>query len=219
VGFPFTSAPVSVFLTVEQGAAFAASAALGSVASVIAQTVFALAYARSAPAGWPAALLSGTIAFAAIGLLLYALELPLVALVTVSATLLLGALRLMPERSKHAARPVAPPRWDLPSRAVVATILVVALTSVAPLLGPLASGIVSGFPLYATVLAVFAHRAGGGQPAAEVMRGLLTGLFGFAAFFAVVAIALVPLGPILAFGLATATIFVVQALSLRTLRM
>jgi hypothetical protein len=50
------------------------------------------------------------------------------------------------------------------------------------------------------------------------MRGLLTGLFGFAAFFAVVAIALVALGPILAFALATATIFVVQGLSLRTLR-
>ena len=218
VGFPFTSAPVSVFLSVEQGAAFAASAALGSVASVIAQTAFALTYALSARAGWPAGLLSGSIAFAATGLLLRALDLPLVAVVPLSATLLLGALRLMPARTTAAARAVAPPRWDLPSRATVATILVVTLTSVAPLLGPFASGIVSGFPLYATVLAVFAHRSSGTQQAADVMRGLLTGLFGFAAFFAVVAIGLVPLGPILAFALATATIFVVQGLSLRTLR-
>jgi len=209
---------VSVFLTIEQGATFGATAALGSVASVIAQTAFALTYGRSAPAGWPVATLSGTLAFAATGLLLHALELPLVAIVPLSVFALLGAVRLVPARTTAAAEAVPAPRWDLPSRAAVATILVVALTSVAPFLGPLASGIISGFPLYATVLAVFTHRAAGARPAADVMRGLLAGLFGFAAFFAVVAVALVPLGPVLAFALATVTIFAVQAVSLRALR-
>jgi hypothetical protein len=46
VGLPLTSAPVSVFLAIEQGPAFAAQAADGSIAGVVSQAAFCLATPR-----------------------------------------------------------------------------------------------------------------------------------------------------------------------------
>src|SRR5437762_10944083 len=64
VGFPFTSGPVSLFLALEHGTDFAAAAAVGSIASVVAQGAFALAYAHSAMRGWVKALAAAMAAFA-----------------------------------------------------------------------------------------------------------------------------------------------------------
>jgi hypothetical protein len=139
VGFPFTSAPVSVFLTLEQGPTFAASAAVGSVASVIAQAAFAAAYTRARRHGWAAATLLGSVAFAATGLVLDAVNASPAALAVLSAAVLVGVVRLMPTRLGTVVPATPLPPWDLPARALAATALVVELTAVAPLLGPLAS--------------------------------------------------------------------------------
>jgi hypothetical protein len=48
VGLPFTSAPVSFFLALEQRTSFAALAAAGSIARVAASAVFGVAYAAMA---------------------------------------------------------------------------------------------------------------------------------------------------------------------------
>jgi len=65
VGLPLTSGPVSVFLALERGPAFAAHAADGSLAGVVAQAAFCFGYAalarrgqrrRSSPERWPMAL-------------------------------------------------------------------------------------------------------------------------------------------------------------------
>jgi hypothetical protein len=218
VGFPFTSAPVSLFLALEQGIPFAGAAAVGSVASVIAQAAFALAYARTARRGWPTALLAGSLAFAAAGVALGILPVSLVSLALLATGALLLGLRLLPSRRERSQQLAPTTRWDLPARAVIATVLVVALTTVAPLLGPFASGLLSGFPLYATVLAVFAHRTAGADPAADVMRGLTAGLFGFAAFFLAIGTALDPLGITGAFLVASLSVAVVQAVSFAVLR-
>lgn len=218
VGFPFTSAPVSLFLALEQGHAFAASAAVGSVAGVLAQTSFPLAYAFTRSLGWGPAFLAGTVAFAAVGAALRFIDLPVVAIALVDVVALTVALRLMPRDRGDPRAPVAAARWDIPSRAVVATALVVGLTEIAPVLGPFASGVLSGFPVYASVLAIFAHRALGPDPAAEVMRGLLAGLFGYAAFFVVVTLALLPLGIVPTYALAAAAVIAVQSISLALLQ-
>jgi hypothetical protein len=219
VGFPFTSAPVSLFLALDHGESFAAAAAIGSIASVALQAAFALAYARSRAFGWPAALALATLAFLVGAFVVGAVDLtPLAATVVVWVVLLVvGRLLPMPARSRSSVAP-APPSWDLPARVVVATTLVVALTSAAPLLGPFTSGVVAGFPLYATVLAVFAHRTVGPDAAADVLRGLVAGLFGFATFFLVIASMIGTLGIGGAFALAIAAILVVQGASLVVLR-
>ena len=126
------------------------------------------------------------------------------------------AIFLMPRRTRSIADAAALPWWDIPARMVVATVFVVALTSAAPALGSRLAGLLSPFPLYATVLSVFAHRLQGAGAAIAVMRGLLLGLFAFTSFFLCVAALLVPAGIVVAFAGALAAALAVQTVSLVT---
>jgi hypothetical protein len=54
-------------------------------------------------------------------------------------------------------------------------------------LGPHLTGLVSPFPIYALILAAFAHHLDGSLSAITVLKGLRLGLFSCAGFFAVVA--------------------------------
>jgi hypothetical protein len=95
----------------------------------------------------------------------------------------------------------------------ITTALVVGLTAAAPVLGPKPSGLLATFPLYAAILTVFAHRAGA-APAVQVLRGLLLGLFSFAAFFVALGALLEPAGVATGFVAAAAVALAVQAGSL-----
>src|SRR6266545_2986584 len=68
IGLPLTSGPICLFLAVEQGTGFAATAARGCLAGAAAEAGFCLAYAIAARQGgnWPWAIGAGTIAFAAV---------------------------------------------------------------------------------------------------------------------------------------------------------
>ena len=72
----------------------------------------------------------------------------------------------------------------------VATALVLLLTGTATVLGPKLSGLLSPFPVFATVLAVFTHRHAGAAATQQLLRGIVLGSFAFAGFFVVVAAAL-----------------------------
>src|SRR2546423_308976 len=78
-----------------------------------------------------------------------------------------------------ARRPLPPLPWALPVRGTVTTAVVLLITSVAPTLGPYGSALLATFPLFASVLAVFAERHQGHAAAVDVLRGLVNGLFGF----------------------------------------
>ena len=110
------------------------------------------------------------------------------------------------------------PRWDLPARMVLATTLVLLLTGIAPALGPHLTGLLSPFPIYGAVLAIFAHRLHGPRAAAQVLRGLVLGLFGFAAFFLVLAALIETAGVAPAFVAALGAVIALQAASLWALR-
>ena len=101
-------------------------------------------------------------------------------------------------------------------------LLVLALTTAAGWLGPQLSGLLSTFPLFAGVLTVFAHHAQGKAAAINVLRGLLLGLFSFAAFFVALGATIERVGIAPAFAAALAAALAVQTLSLllarRTLR-
>jgi len=218
VGLPLTSGPVVFFLALDQGRPFAADASLGVILGVASQAAFALTYV-SIPGsiGWPVRVLAGTAAFTAATIAFRLVRMPAVLEPIVVIGCLLAAIFLMP-RLELVARASAPPAGDLPVRMVVATALVVGLTSIAPYLGPYLSGLVSPFPLYAAMLAVFAHRLAGPAAAAAVWRGLLFGLFCFLVFFTVLAAILVPAGIAPGFLLAIAAAVTVQGASLVILR-
>lgn len=222
VGLPLTSGPVVLFLALDRGTAFAAQAAQGSLRGLVAEASFALAYASLArDRAWPLAFLAGSLGFAVAGFAMQSLApapVPLIAMVLAALTL---TLWLLPGFSGRTAA-VPPQRWDLPARMVTATLLVLALTAAAGWLGAQLAGLLSTFPLFAGVLTVFAHHAQGKDAAINVLRGLLLGLFSFAAFFLALGATIERIGIAPGFAAAVGAALAVQTLSLllarRTLR-
>src|SRR6266436_4491589 len=201
IGLPLTSGPVCFFLAVEQGTSFAAAAATGCLAGAAAEAGFCLAYGMAARhGGWPLALAAGTAGFAAAATVLGTAALTLAPLAALAALVLAGVLRLMPRHTTAVLTLPAAPRWDIPARMAVATALVFSLTELAPLFGAQLSGLAATYPVFAAVLAAFAHHASGAAAATGVLRGLLVGLFGFIGFFAVLASTIERLGIALSFA-------------------
>lgn len=220
VGFPFTSAPIALVLALTEGPSFASTAAAGTMAGGISQAAFGVVYAAVALRGGAlASLAAACAAFAVSTALLRLAALPLAALVPAVGIGLALAPRLMPTMPDASrARAVTLPRWDIPARMVVATAFVLALTGLAPALGARLTGLLAPFPLYAAVLTVFAHRLEGTGAAIAVLRGLLSGLFAFAAFFLVVAALVERAGIAPTFAAALVVVLAVQGLALLILR-
>ena len=219
VSLPLTSGPVTFFLALDHGTAFAGTSAVGSLMGLMAIAAFTIAFAAGlVRSGSRAGILLAITAFATTALLVQpVLDAPAGILFVAVLGALAAALRLLPPSG---ARGLAAPHpwWDLPARVAIGTCLVVGLTAVAPLLGPHTSGIVATFPVYVSILTLFTSRLEGLPGALDVLRGLLVGLFGTAAFLLVLAVGLVPLGIAAAFGIAIALTLTIQAVALRTVR-
>ena len=214
IGIPFTSAPIAFFLALSPGPRFAAAAAIGTMAGAASQAAFCLGYAWAAQrVGWAGSVVAATVAFALATMVLNVVALPVEGYFVVVILVLVVSLFLMPPAPTHAEQATRFPAWDLPARMVVATSFVVLLTAAAPRLGAHLAGLIAPFPLYATVLAAFAHRLQGAGSAAAVVRGLLLGLFAFASFFLTLSL-LLPDGIAPAFAAAIAVAVAVQGASL-----
>lgn len=218
VGLPLTTGPVAFFIALEQGPAFGAAAAAGSLAGAVAEAAFAVAYGRSTPrVGWLPCLLIGSAAYAVGVALLQGLVHGPIVLFLVALAALVLSLRLLPSRGPGAVA-APPPRWDVPVRMALATAVVLTLTALAPRLGATLSGLLATYPLFAVILTAFAHRQQGAGAAVSVLRGLLFGLFSFAVFCLVLSLGLVRLGITGAFTAAVAAALLVQGVSLWRLR-
>jgi hypothetical protein len=221
VGLPLTSGPIALFLALEYGPAFAAHAATGTLLGSLALTAFAVAYVRLARhRHWAFSLLGSWIAYLLVAAVLNLVFLPPVPAFAAVVLAMLGALYLVRTDRTGASTPrTAPaPRWEIPLRMVVATAFVVGLTALAERIGPQWSGILSTFPLFTTILAVFAHRFLGSAGAAQVGGGAISGAFSFAVFFLAVAALLEPWGIIPAFSVATGAALALHSASLRFVR-
>src|SRR5579872_1085881 len=214
VALPLTSAPVTFFLAVGQGASFAAAVAAGALAGTISPAGFSVVYGWCARRGWPLAFMIASTVFAAETLLLKRLHLSLGLTFLMVIGGLIAAALLMPHPAGPALAAAPPPAWDLPARMAVATGIVLILTTAAPVLGPHLTGLLTTFPVYASVLAVFAHHQQGPAAAQQVLRGLLLGLFGFASFFLVVAALIEHTGIGPAFAAAVLVVAAVQGIAL-----
>jgi hypothetical protein len=204
VGLPFTSGPTAFFLALDHGATFAAAAATGTLAGALSQITFCLIYSWLAFYGeWWLATTAAIAAFAFVTFLLhfftFHLLVPLFLVVMLALSLALVLAGRMPgaklgeskaNTPNRVGETVRPPAWDLPVRMIVATVFVLLLTSLAPILGPTLAGLLAPFPLYASILAIFAHRQQGSVAAAGVLRGLLLGQYAFVSFFFVLALLL-----------------------------
>ena len=216
VGMPLTSAPVSLFVALQHDKTFAAHAAIGSIAGVVAECAMFLTWGLVGEWGWAAGLAAGSAAFWAVGLpsLRAWPILPLTGVTLVLRVASQFLMRTLPEREGVAVRP---PRWDLWARASVATVLVLALTAASGALGPRLTGLFAVYPLYSITLASFAHHAAGAPAALRVLRGVLIGLFAFVAFFFTLGILLPHTSIAVGYLCAAAAVLMVQLVSVRAL--
>jgi hypothetical protein len=219
VGLPLTSAPVCLFLALDQGVGFAAAACLGSLAGAASEAGFGLAYSVVAPRrGWPLAIAAASLGFAICGVAFTSAAVSLWIAVPTTLTALAAALSLMPRLGAEVTTLPRAPYWEIPARMIVATALVLGLTTLAPYVGPRLSGLLATYPVFAAVLAAFSHRGRGAPAAVQVLRGLLIGAFAFTGFFALLASTLERLGIAEAFAAATLVALAIQGGSLLLMR-
>jgi hypothetical protein len=213
LGLPLNSAPILVFLVLQEGRPFASAAALGSLLGIIAWAAFGLVYALCCPRlSWWASMLAGWTAYGAMAWLLLHVHLSVGwTFVFVMATLI--TILLLFPRPAQSDLLLPRRRYELWLRMITATIMVVALTGAAKALGPERSGILAAFPNYTTILAVFSHQESAAS-AVKVLRGVTMGLFTTAAFCTVLSACLTRTGALLSFTLAFTAAGIVQAGSL-----
>jgi hypothetical protein len=187
LGFPVVAGPVLWFYAREQGPAFAARAAAGTVLGTVSLCVFLLVYAWSATRfAWPASVLLGWAGFVAATLLLdrtvWASTAPLALRLLAAFAGLLLVMKCLPRVAVGSAGTRS--RHDLILRMIATAVLVVSLTALAHLLGPSLSGLFTPFPIATTVLVVFAHREAGSSGVVAVYGGFVPSLYSFASFCA-----------------------------------
>jgi hypothetical protein len=201
-GFPIVAAPVLLLVSLENGALFAAAAAAGAVNAALANAAFCLGYAVAATRyRWWLSLPLGLLTYSATGAALVWLDLSPYALLPLTLAGLWLAADRFPAGS---ALPVAAPHTprDVVVRMFAGVALVMTVTLAAPDFGPRTSGLLSGFPILACVLAGSSHHQQGARFAITLLRGMISGFFGMVFCFATLALTLPRLGIPASFALA-----------------
>jgi hypothetical protein len=219
VGLPLTAGPLLFFLTLEQGKSFSARTSIANMMGLVALAAFASVYAHvSRACSWIPSLLAGSATYVATAALL--MKLPLVSVAwafPVACAALMLALLCFPRQRLLTPEFKVSSGREISLRMVMAAGIVFLLTSLARLLGPVASGLLSIFPVYTSILAVFNHMKSS-TLAIAVLKGVVAGAFGSAVFFVIVATAQEKLPTGLCFGSATLAAMAVQAILFPYLR-
>jgi uncharacterized membrane protein len=213
LGLPLNSAPILAFMVLQEGRQFTSAAAFGSLLGLVAWAAFGLTYSACCTRlSWWASMLAGWAAYALVGYLLLPVHLGIgwsFLSVVVALTVILLAFPQPVQHQPIAARG----RHELLLRMVTATAMVLAITGAAKALGPQRSGILTVFPGYTTILAVFSHFQSPAW-AVKTLRGVTMGLFTTAVFCLTLSIGLAHLSALLSFSLALGAAGVMQAGSL-----
>jgi len=210
-GLPVVAGPILLVYALQHGDQFAAHAAIGTLLGLVSLIAFVVVYAHLAPSGrWGRCLLAGWGAFAVATVIFSQLETSAGVALAIAALAFAVGLATAPAPEADPAAPPPAPAWDLPLRALCALCLVLALTAASGWLGPSLSGLLTPFPVIATVLATFTHAQHGADSVRRMLRWLLAGYGAFALFCFVLAETLVSAGTAVAFALAITTALLTQ---------
>lgn len=218
---PLTAAPVSVFLYLEQGTDFAVNAACASMLGYAALAFFIVVFVQvprwmgerpglqglRAWRVWLAPCLLSALTYFLFAWLFSWLPRSGLLCLLVAALCLGLALVWIPryargEASAQIRKGSRAAWWDLPCRMLAAGGLVLGITGIAAHIGPQWSGFLSTYPVFITLMGIFALMQAGLANLCMLMRGFVNGMFGALAFFFVLQW-LLPYGqPLLAYGLA-----------------
>jgi hypothetical protein len=215
MGFPLTSGPVSALLALQYGHSFAARAAVGTMGGQASDCVFCLVYCIvSQFAGWQISAFAAIISFFIAIFIWNGVQLSLLITFAIVVVTIAVVFSLLPNQAAALAA-FETPRWDLPARMIAAAAFVLLLTTFANSLGARLSGLLSPFPLFTVVIAVFTHHQQGPAAAAQLLRGVVLGGFAFATFFLVVAILLPGMSLGWTYLAASATAVLLNSIALR----
>lgn len=216
-GLPMLAGPISIFICIEHGTAFAAQAAGTTLLGMWGSCAFCFAYQRTARFGWSVAVLAAAGAYALAALILrHANPSPWIGLAGVYG----GAAFCLATMGSTAAksRQFIAPAWDMPLRLGISAAFVLLQTGIAGWLGPQLSGLFTPFPIVVTLLTAFAHHQLGIDSALRLQRGFLIGMYAFGSFFLMAALTLDRLGAIAAYSLALALCLGINGATLWGLR-
>jgi hypothetical protein len=217
-GLPMTSALVMLFLSLEQGTAFASMAvpgALAGLAAIQATYLFYFLVTRRV-----SALTGCVLALAVYGATAYVMSLLAMLALSIIATLVLVTLIIVATSKQtppHVAAYVPLPRWVIPMRMLTATLLLLAITASATWLGPVVSGLLAPIPVIAWPLAVFVHVQGGRHELAAVIRGNAIGAVGVVSFYLTLKYSILQWGALVSITTAVLLAVVVTAVLARLL--
>ncbi len=188
IAVPLVAGPILLILGVDHGAAFVHRAAAAALLGIVAVGAFCIGCGRALRLGWGIAVGLGWLVYGLVTAALAGVE-PTVWIGLPAALAAIAAARwLVGAPCSDAQTSADPPSWDLPARAAATAVLVVALTSSSSTLGPSVSGLLTPFPVATSVVVAFTLSQSGRDAAIRTLRGYLTGLPGFAAFFVIVAL-------------------------------
>ncbi len=217
---PIVAGPILFFYAMEQGNAFAASAANGTLLGLLPLSAFCVVYALLAGSllklrravGMPLCLAGGWCVFLAVAAALSFAKPSAVACLIVGALSLAGGLAVLPRLSGDAHTAVRHhPAVELALRMLAAACLVLALTGLAGRLGPAWSGLLAPFPVASSVVIAGGHLADGPGSLRPLLKGFLQGLFGFVAFLSVISFGLERLGVASTFALGVLASLAIQS--------
>lgn len=202
---PVVGGPILLIVTLQHGATFGSRAATAATAGLLSLATFTTTHALLARSGrpWGVALLGGWSAFTVATTMLWLIAIPRLATVVLAlAGGIAGRVALGPVAAAQSSARRLP--GDLLARMAASALLVLAVTSASRGLGPRLTGLLTPFPVIASVLAAFTHLVDGPQAAQRYAQALLRGLPSFTLFTTTVSLTVGPLGTAVGFLLATA---------------
>ncbi len=218
---PWVAGPILVFFILEQGTAFGIHAIPGILTGVVSLVGFCYCYALvSKYLNWLPTLLISYTMFVVTALLLDMLHLSLWSIYGVAIFSIVAALRFYPVPAIETTprQRAKPPKYDIPFRMLVATLFVLAITTLAKALGPTWSGILTPFPIITSILAIFTHYLQGSNATITILRGIMIGLVGFTTFLFLQAFLLQEFSVAMSFFLAFLVNSLINLAAVRLLR-
>ena len=204
-GLPIIAGPLMLFITLDQGPAFAQSTALIILQTMPAVALHCLAFAWAARRfGWIVALLIALAAYVGVALLSSTFTLTLGAALTYAMAVVTISIVAMP-RVRGDDQPAPIPTTEVAVRMVFAFVIAALVTLGATHFGPRLSGILMTIPIAGIVLPAFTRALHGPTQTVRLLAGFAQGLIGFALFFAVLIGALADQSVAVAFTLASLT--------------
>jgi hypothetical protein len=218
-GLPLIGGPITLYLALDHGAAFAARSATVTLAAILGQAAHLTVFAHvSRKARWPLALAAGWVSFALVAIAVTCLPLTPGIALALAAAGLAAAWRWLPHPRQEATLP-AIPAAELRLRLVAAFGLAAAIVWSARAFGPVVSGVLLSVPVTGSIMPPFTLALCGPDAVARLVRGFIVGLAGFTAFFFVVSIGVVSLGITLAFLVAIVAALAALYAASRVLRL